>query len=212
MDRWVNGPASPNSMVYRPRRNLAVNSGTRPTGNANASDDHMADLWDVSSICSSAKQTNRCVRSESARNVVVHDNGYAEHLRGLRSEEHGFTGTRSGIKVMAFDLNGLGLSFVDGLGYEQESITPSSTECYRLLSFNPNVHPDRIIAVRALYSDSDLMKRNEECTGGTSVTATLRLRMNPLNGPHLGSEEERPVRWTTTQKGDDERPTKEKLS
>ena len=209
-------------MVYRPRRNLAVNidhlgsqwrwshltSGTRPTGNANASDDHMADLWDVSSICSSAKQTNRCVRSESARNVVVHDNGYAEHLRGLRSEEHGFTGTRSGIKVMAFDLTGLGLSFVDGLGYEQESITPSSTECYRLLSFNPNVHPDRIIAVRALYSDSDLLKRNEECTGGTSVTATWL----PENEPHLGSEEERPVRWTTTQKGDDERPTKEKLS
>ena len=25
MDRWVNGPVSPNSMVSRPRRNLAVN-------------------------------------------------------------------------------------------------------------------------------------------------------------------------------------------
>ena len=65
---------------------------------------------------------------ESARNVVVPDNGYAEHLRGLRSEEHGFTGTRSDIKVMAFDLTGLGLSFVDGLGYEQESITPSEVQ------------------------------------------------------------------------------------
>ena len=82
-------------------------------------DDHVEDLWDVESICSSAKQTNRGVRGESARNVVVHDNGYAEHLRGLRSEEHGFTGTRSGIKVMAFDLTGLGLGFVNGLGYEQ---------------------------------------------------------------------------------------------
>ena len=166
-------------------------------------DDHMADLWDVSSICSSAKETNRCVRSESARNVVVHDNGYAEHLRGLRSEEHGFTGTRSGIKVMAFDLTGLGLSFVDGLGYEQESITPSSTECYRLLRFNPNVHPDRIIAVRALYSDSDLLKRKEECTGGTSVTATWLPENEPsittsrlLLDLHAASENE-PAEWTT---------------
>ena len=91
-------------------------------------DDHVEDLWDGESICSSAKQPNRYVRGESARNVVVHDNGYAEHLRGLRSEEHGFTGTRSGIKVMAFDLTGLGLSFVDGLSYEQESITPSEVQ------------------------------------------------------------------------------------
>ena len=47
---------------------------------------------------------------------------------------------------------------------------------------------------RALYSDSDLLKRSEECTGSRAVTATWL-------------PENEPAEWTKN-----ERPTKEKLS
>lgn len=66
----------------------------------------------------------RCVRRESTSDVVVHDDRYSKHLGCLCTVEHPFAGSSSSVQVVSLHLASLSLCLVDGLGYEQEPVSP----------------------------------------------------------------------------------------
>ena len=74
-------------------------------------------------VFSSIPSQGRVCR-ESTGDVVMHDDGHAEHGRCLGSVQHTLTGRGRSIQIVTLDLTRLGLGFVDSFSHEEESIAP----------------------------------------------------------------------------------------